>query len=69
MQILTVGEILMFYADDINKHWNGKVRGGADLVLFDTYVYIVDIVDNKRNPPIYWKYYYCKVKNTFSIYI
>jgi len=50
MQIFDRWGNMMFYADDINKRWNGKVRGGADLVLFDTYVYIVDIVDNKKKP-------------------
>jgi gliding motility-associated-like protein len=50
MQIFDRWGNMLFYADDINKHWNGKARAGADLVLQDTYVYIVDIVDNKNKP-------------------
>ncbi|MES2139600.1 MAG: PKD domain-containing protein [Bacteroidota bacterium] len=48
MQIFDRWGNMIFYTEDIDKHWNGKAAGGADLVLFDTYVYIVDIVDNKK---------------------
>lgn len=53
MQIFDRWGNMLFYADDIDKHWNGKARGGAELVLLDTYVYIVDIIDNKKKPHRY----------------
>jgi gliding motility-associated-like protein len=36
---------LIFYTDDINEPWNGKVMGATDLCQIDTYVWKVKCVD------------------------
>jgi gliding motility-associated-like protein len=38
---------LIFFADDINKHWDGKANHGGDIAQQDVYVYSVKIKDNK----------------------
>ncbi len=40
---------LIFYADDITKHWDGKANKGTQIVQEDVYVYTVVIRDNKEN--------------------
>lgn len=35
----------IFYADDINKTWNGKVNGGVEVAQQDVYVWKVNLVD------------------------
>ena len=36
---------LIFYSNDINKHWDGTVKG-SDVAQLDVYVYVFNIVDN-----------------------
>jgi len=36
---------LIFYADDIKKHWDGKVKGGSEIAQVDVYVYSVKLTD------------------------
>ena len=36
---------LIFFADDINKHWNGKANHGKEIAQQDVYVYTVKIND------------------------
>lgn len=48
MQIFDRWGNMLFIADDINKHWDGKVKGGANPLLQDTYVYVVDVIDNNK---------------------
>jgi gliding motility-associated-like protein len=38
---------MIFYTDDINKHWNGKANNGAEVAQQDVYVYVVKLTDNK----------------------
>ncbi len=38
---------LIFFADDISKHWDGKANHGSELAQEDVYVYVVKIKDNK----------------------
>jgi gliding motility-associated-like protein len=43
---------LIFYTDDVNEGWNGKVQGGTDLCQIDTYVWKIrclDMLDRKHN--------------------
>ncbi len=43
---------LIFYTDDINEKWDGKVLGHSDLCQVDTYVWkvrCVDVLDKKHN--------------------
>ncbi len=35
----------IFYSDDMNKGWDGKANTGSDIVLQDTYVWKVEILD------------------------
>lgn len=37
---------LLFYGDDITKHWRGLVNGGNEIAQQDVYVYVVKIKDN-----------------------
>lgn len=37
----------VFVSNDLNKGWNGKVNGGADLAQIDTYVWSVRFKDEK----------------------
>jgi gliding motility-associated-like protein len=39
---------LIFFADDISKHWDGKANGGSEMAQQDIYVYVVKIKDNKN---------------------
>ena len=36
---------LIFFADDINKHWDGKANHGKEIAQEDVYVYNVKITD------------------------
>jgi len=36
---------LIFYTDDLNKGWDGKVQGGSEVAQIDTYVYKVKAKD------------------------
>ncbi|MCW3082798.1 MAG: hypothetical protein JWP12_164 [Bacteroidetes bacterium] len=38
---------LIFYTDDINKHWNGTANHGSEIAQMDTYVYVVKLTDYK----------------------
>lgn len=38
---------LIFFADDINKHWDGKANHGKEIAQEDVYVYTVKITDTK----------------------
>ncbi len=38
---------MIFFTDDINKHWNGVANHGKDLAQEDVYIYAVKITDNK----------------------
>lgn len=38
---------LIFFADDINSHWDGKANHGKELAQQDVYVYVVKLTDNK----------------------
>ncbi len=43
---------LIFYTDDMNEGWNGKVQGNSDLCQEDTYVWkirCVDVLDKKHS--------------------
>jgi gliding motility-associated-like protein len=43
---------MIFYTDDLNKGWDGKVQGHEDICQIDTYVWkirAVDITDKKYN--------------------
>jgi gliding motility-associated-like protein len=37
---------MIFAADDINKHWDGKANHGAEIAQEDVYVYVVKLTDN-----------------------
>ena len=39
---------LIFFSDDINKHWDGKANHGSDVAQQDVYVYVVKITDQKN---------------------
>lgn len=34
---------LIFFTDDLNKHWDGKIKNGEETVLMDVYVYNISI--------------------------
>jgi gliding motility-associated-like protein len=34
---------MVFYSTDINKGWDGKVNGGSEVSVLDTYVYVINI--------------------------
>jgi gliding motility-associated-like protein len=38
---------LMFYSNDVNKHWNGLVKNESEPVLMDVYVYKINIKEGK----------------------
>jgi gliding motility-associated-like protein len=38
---------LVFYSDDMNKHWNGMTRDGKESLLMDVYVYNISIKEGK----------------------
>lgn len=33
----------IFYSNDLNKGWDGKVSGNSEVAQKDTYVYVIDI--------------------------
>lgn len=42
----------IFYSDDINKGWDGKVQGASDVCQIDTYVWkvkAIDVLGHKHN--------------------
>ncbi len=41
----------IFYADDMNKGWDGKINGSNEVLLEDTYIWKVNLTDifNKKN--------------------
>jgi gliding motility-associated-like protein len=39
---------MMFYSDDLSKHWDGKVKGGSEAVEMDVYVYTINIKEGKN---------------------
>ncbi len=38
---------MIFYADELNKHWDGKANQGGEIAQQDVYVYVVNLKDNK----------------------
>jgi len=38
---------LIFFADDVTKHWDGTVNHGKEIAQEDVYVYVVKIIDHK----------------------
>lgn len=40
---------LIFFSNDINRHWNGRVNNGTESMPADVYVYVFNIVDNLKN--------------------
>jgi gliding motility-associated-like protein len=43
---------LIFFADDINKYWDGKANHGSDMAQQDVYVWkvkLTDVFDKKHN--------------------
>lgn len=38
---------MIFYADDLSKHWDGKANRGSEIAQQDVYVYVVNLKDNK----------------------
>ena len=44
---------LIFFTDDINKHWDGKANYGLDIAQQDVYVYSVKIKDYKEKKHTY----------------
>ncbi len=48
MQIYDRWGNLVFYSDDIEKHWDAKINGSEERVQADVYVYIIKIKDNKK---------------------
>jgi gliding motility-associated-like protein len=38
---------MLFYTDDIDKHWNGTANNGSQICMQDVYVYVVKLTDNK----------------------
>jgi gliding motility-associated-like protein len=40
--------LLIFYSDDINKGWDGKIQGGSELVQEDIYVWKIQTTDFKK---------------------
>ena len=37
---------LIFYADEINKHWNGTMQNsGSEIVPLDVYVYVITLTE------------------------
>jgi gliding motility-associated-like protein len=38
---------LLFYSDDLNKQWDGMVKGGKEALLMDVYVYNINIKEGK----------------------
>jgi gliding motility-associated-like protein len=47
MQVYDRWGNLIFFADDINKHWDGKANHGGEIAQQDVYVYVVKITDFK----------------------
>jgi gliding motility-associated-like protein len=48
MQIYDRWGNLIFFADDINKHWDGKANHGAEMAQQDVYVYSIHLTDNNE---------------------
>jgi gliding motility-associated-like protein len=44
---------LIFFSDDINKPWDGKINGGSETAQVDVYVYVVKITGFNRSKHIY----------------
>jgi gliding motility-associated-like protein len=43
---------MIFYADDINKHWDGRANRGAEMAQQDVYVWkvrLTDVFDRRHN--------------------
>lgn len=42
---------LIFYSDDMNKGWDGKVNEGREVAQQDTYIYLINIraLQNKHD--------------------
>jgi hypothetical protein len=43
---------MIYYIDDINKGWDGKVQGATEIAQIDTYVWkikAIDVLGNKHN--------------------
>ncbi len=34
---------MVFYSTDINKGWDGKINGGSEVSMIDTYVYVINV--------------------------
>ncbi len=43
----------VFFTDDINKPWNGKVNRGTEIAQGDVYVYSINIIDFKKKKHSY----------------
>jgi len=35
----------IFYSDNINKHWDGKAKGGSEIAQQDVYIWKVNVKD------------------------
>ncbi len=48
MQIYDRWGNLIFYTDNVDKHWDGRINRGTETGQEDVYVYVVNILDNKN---------------------
>ena len=53
MRIFDRWGTLIFFSDNINKKWGGKVNNGEELAQTDVYVYSINIVDYKKGKHSY----------------
>lgn len=44
---------LIFFSDEINKPWDGKINGGSEIAPVDVYVYVVKITGFNKSKHIY----------------
>ena len=44
---------MIFYSDDINKGWDGRANGGAEVAAIDAYVYVIIATDLKKHDQTY----------------
>ena len=44
---------LIFFSDDINKAWDGKINRGTEIALQDVYVYSIRVIDFKKEEYLY----------------
>ncbi|MDP1747275.1 MAG: gliding motility-associated C-terminal domain-containing protein, partial [Bacteroidota bacterium] len=44
---------LIFFSDDINKGWDGKINRGTEIALQDVYVYSIRVIDFKKEEYLY----------------